>query len=392
MPVTRGRQFFQNPGPTNIPDRILRAMDRPAIDFMGADFKAIAEECVAGLRQVFRTQQAIMVYAASGHGAWEAALVNVFSPGDKVLVLESGYFSMNWAKLAGELGIEAETLPSDWRAGIDPAAVEARLREDKKHEIKAVLLVHNETSTGVANRCAEIRRAIDRAAHPALFLVDVISSLGCFDFRMDDWQVDVVVGGSQKGLMLPVGMSFTGISAKALKASETARLPRIYWDWRRYMTGLNQTSFPGTAPIHLYYGLREALHMILEEGLEQLFARHHRLGEATRCAVRAWRQNNGPEIFASDPRVESDSVTAVQLPDGHDADALRKVCLDRFNVSLGGGLGRLKGHVFRIGHMGDLNEPMLLGALAAVEMGLGVMGVPHGKGGVNAAMASLAAP
>jgi alanine-glyoxylate transaminase/serine-glyoxylate transaminase/serine-pyruvate transaminase len=209
---------------------------------------------------------------------------------------------------------------------------------------------------------------------------------------MDDWQVDVVVGGSQKGLMLPVGMSFTGISAKALKASETARLPRIYWDWRRYMTGLNQTSFPGTAPIHLYYGLREALDMILEEGLEQLFARHHRLGEATRCAVRAWRQNNGPEIFASDPRVESDSVTAVQLPDGHDADALRKACLDRFNVSLGGGLGRLKGHVFRIGHMGDLNEPMLLGALAAVEMGLGVMGVPHGKGGVNSAMASLAAP
>ena len=390
MTVTRGRQFFQNPGPTNIPERIMRAMDRPAIDFMGAEFKAISAECTEGLQHVFRTRQAVLVYAATGHGAWEAALVNVFSPGDKVLVLETGYFSLNWGKLAAELGIVVETLPGDWRRGVDPAAVEARLREDRAHELKAVLLVHNETSTGVANRCAEIRRAIDLANHPALFLVDVISSLGCYDFRMDDWQVDVVVGGSQKGLMLPVGMSFTGISKKALKASETARLPRIYWDWRRFMTGLDKTSYPGTAPVHLYFGLQEALRMILEEGLEALFTRHHRLAEATRRAVRAWRQNNGPEIFASDPRVESDSVTAVQLPEGHDADAFRQACLDRFNVSLGGGLDRLKGRVFRIGHMGDLNEPMLLGALAAVEMTLGVMGVPHGKGGVDAAMAHLA--
>lgn len=390
MTVTRGRQFFQNPGPTNIPERIMRAMDRPAIDFMGAEFKAIAAECTLGLREVFRTKQAVLVYASTGHGAWEAALVNVFSPSDKVLVLETGYFSVNWSALARDLGLDPETLPGDWRAGVDPAAVEQRLKEDSAHEIKAVLLVHNETSTGVANRCAEIRRAIDRAGHPALFLVDVISSLGCYDFRMDDWQVDVVVGGSQKGLMMPVGMSFTGISQKALKASETAKLPRVYWDWRRSMTGLDQTSYPGTAPIHLYFGLQEALHMILEEGLDALFARHHRLAEATRQAVRAWRQNNGPEIFASDPRVQSDSVTAIQLPEGHDADALRQACLSRFNVSLGGGLGKLKGRVFRIGHMGDLNEPMLLGALAAVEMSLDVMGVPHGKGGVNAAMAHLA--
>lgn len=390
MTVTRGRQFFQNPGPTNIPERIMRAMDRPAIDFMGAEFKAIAAECTLGLREVFRTQQAVLVYASTGHGAWEAALVNVFSPGDKVLVLETGYFSVNWSTLAQDLGLVPETLPADWRTGVDPAAVEQRLKEDRAHELKAVLLVHNETSTGVANRCAEIRRAIDRAGHPALFLVDVISSLGCYDFRMDDWQVDVVVGGSQKGLMMPVGMSFTGISQKALKASETAKLPRVYWDWRRFMTGLDQTSYPGTAPIHLYFGLQEALHMILEEGLDALFARHHRLAEATRQAVRAWRQNNGPEIFASDPRVQSDSVTAIQLPEGHDADALRQACLSRFNVSLGGGLGKLKGRVFRIGHMGDLNEPMLLGALAAVEMSLDVMSVPHGKGGVDAAMAHLA--
>lgn len=391
MAVMRGRQFFQNPGPTNIPDRVLRAMDRPAMDFMGTDFRVIAGECAEGLRRVFKTENPILIYAASGHGAWEAALVNLFSPGDKVLVLESGYFSLNWGKIAGALGIVVETLPGDWRLGVDPAAVEARLKEDRAHEIKAVLLVHNETSTGVANRCADIRRAIDRAGHPALYLADVISSLGCFDFRMDEWQLDVVVGGSQKGLMLPVGMSFTAVSAKALKATETARLPRIYWDWRRFLTGRDQTSFSGTAPVHLFFGLQEALRMLQEEGLDQVYARHHRLAEATRRAVRAWRQNNGPEIFASDPRVELNSVTAVLVPEGHDAEVVRKICLERFNVSLGGGLDRLGGRVFRIGHMGDLNEPMILGALAAVEMTLGLAGVPHGKGGVDAAMAHLAA-
>ncbi|HUN45485.1 MAG TPA: aminotransferase class V-fold PLP-dependent enzyme [Stellaceae bacterium] len=391
MAVMRGRQFFQNPGPTNIPDRVLRAMDRPAMDFMSAEFRAIAAECAEGLRRVFKTENPILGYASSGHGAWEATLVNLFSPGDKLLVLDTGYFSINWGRLGEELGFVTETLAADWRAGIDPAAVETRLREDRAHEIKAVLLVHNETSTGVANRCAEIRRAIDRAGHPALYLVDVISSLGSFDFRMDEWQVDAVVGGSQKGLMLPIGMAFTAVSAKALKASETATTPRIYWDWRRYLTGREQTSWPGTAPVHMYYGLQEALRLILEEGLDQVFARHHRLGEATRRAVRVWRQNNGPEIFASDPRVESDSITAVLLPEGQDAEAVRRIALQRFNVSLGGGLGTLNGRVFRIGHMGDLNEPMLLGALAAVEMALGLAGVPHGKGGVDAAMEYLAA-
>ncbi len=391
MSVVRGRQFFQNPGPTNIPDRILRAMDRPALDFMSSEFRAIAEECYEGLRHVLRTEQAIITYAANGHGAWEAAIVNVFSPGDKVLVLESGWFSENWGKLATELGLVVDKLPGDRRAGVDPAAVETRLKEDKGRTIKAVLLVHNETSTGVANRCAEIRRAIDAAGHPALFMVDVISSLGSIDFRMDEWQADIVVGGSQKGLMLPPGMSFTGASAKALKAAETASLPRIYWDWRRLMTGMRQTSFNGTAPVHLFYGLQEAVRMIAEEGLEQLFARHHRLAEATRRAVRVWRQNDGPEIFGSDPRTHSNSVTGVLLPEGQDAEAVRKIAVDRFNVSLGGGLGDLGGRVFRIGHMGDLNEPMILGALAAVEMALDIAKVPHGKGGVDAAMAYLAA-
>jgi alanine-glyoxylate transaminase/serine-glyoxylate transaminase/serine-pyruvate transaminase len=366
-------------------------MDRPALDFMGAEFRAIAEECYEGLRKVFRTEQAMIVYAANGHGAWEAAIINVFSPGEKVLVLESGWFTRNWGALCEELGLVVDTLPGDWRVGVDPAAVETRLREDKGHTIKGVLLVHNETSTGVANRCAEVRKAIDAARHPALFLVDVISSLGSIDFRMDEWQADVVVGGSQKGLMLPPGMAFTGASAKALKAAETAKLPRIYWDWRRLVTGLRQTSFNGTAPVHLFYGLQGSLRMILEEGLDPVFARHHRLAEAARRAIRVWRQNDGPEIYGSDPRTQSDSITAVLVPEGHDAETVRRIALDKFNVSLGGGLGDLGGKVFRIGHMGDLNEPMLLGALAAVEMALGIAGVPHGSGGVTAAMAYLAA-
>jgi alanine-glyoxylate transaminase / serine-glyoxylate transaminase / serine-pyruvate transaminase len=391
MTVARGRQFFQNPGPTNIPDRILRAMDRPALDFMGAEFRAIAEECYAGLRKVFKTDQAIIAYAGNGHGAWEAAIVNVFSPGDKVLVPETGYFSLNWGKHAQELGLEVETLPGDWRTGVDPAAVETRLREDKKHTIKAVMQVHNETATGVANRIAEIRRAIDAAKHPALYMVDTISSLGSMDFRMDEWQVDVVVGGSQKGLMLPPGMSFTCASEKALKASQSATLPRVYWDWRKLVTGNRQTAFNGTAPVHLFYGLQEAVRMLAEEGLDQVFARHARFAEATRRAVRVWRGNNGPEIYGTDPRTQSNSVTTVLLPDGHDADKARGIALDRFNVSLGGGLDKLDKRVFRIGHMGDLNEPMLLGALAAVEMSLQLAGVPHAKGGVAAAMEYLTA-
>jgi len=391
MAVSRGYHFYQNPGPTNIPDRVLRAMDRGAIDFTGAQFKEIAEECFAGLKRVFKTEETILAYAASGHGAWEAALVNLFSPGDKVLVIESGFFSLNWGMRAEAFGLEVETLPNDWRTAASPAQLESRLREDREQAIKAVLVVHSETSTGVRNDIAELRRAIDAAKHPALFLVDVISSLGSMDFRMDEWGVDVVVAGSQKGLMLPTGMAFTGVSARALAAAAEAKLPRVYWDWRRLL-GLDERSqayWNGTAPVHVFYGLQEALRMIEEESLETIFARHQRLAEATRRAVRVWRQNNGPEIFAIDPRAQSDSITAVQVPDGYDADKVRQLCLDKFNVSLGGGLDRLRGHVFRIGHMGDLNEPMILGALAAVEMALELAGVPHGKGGVAAAMEYL---
>jgi alanine-glyoxylate transaminase/serine-glyoxylate transaminase/serine-pyruvate transaminase len=391
MAVSRGRQFFHNPGPTNIPDRVLRAMDRPVLDFMGAEFRAIADRCADGLRRVFKTESAaVLAYAASGHGAWEAALVNLFSPGDQLLVLESGYFSVHWAELATALGLTVETLPADWRRGVEPAALEERLRADRGHALKAVLMVHNETSTGVANRCAEMRAAIDRAGHPALFFVDTISSLASFDFRFDEWQVDVAVGGSQKGLMLPAGMSFTAVSAKGLRAAETATLPRVYWDWRRLLTDNRQTRFSGAAPVHLFFGLTEALHMLEEEGLDQVFARHHRLAEATRRAIRVWQRNDGPELYAADRRVVSDSISAVLVPAGHDAEAVRRIALERFNVSLGGGLDPLTGRLFRIGHMGDLNEPMLLGALAAVEMALGLAGVPHGAGGVAAAMAYLA--
>ncbi len=386
MAVSRGYHFFQNPGPTNIPERILRAMDRGAIDFTGSQFRELAEDCFAGLKRVFKTDQTILAYTASGHGAWEAALVNLFSPGDKVLVVESGYFSLNWGLRCEAFGVVVETLANDWRTGADAVRLESRLRQDRGHAIRAVLIVHNETSTGVVNDIAELRRAIDAAEHPALLLVDVISSLVSMDFRMDEWGVDVAVAGSQKGLMLPTGMAFTGVSQRALAAGAEARLPRVYWDWRRLVGEGSQAVWSGTAPVHFFFGLQEALRMIEEEGLDDVFARHHRLAEATRRAVRVWRQNDGPETFAVDPRTQSDSVTAVLLPDGHDADQMRQLCLDRFNVSLGGGLDRLKGHVFRIGHLGDLNEPMILGALAAIEMALELSKVPHGRGGVDAAM------
>jgi alanine-glyoxylate transaminase/serine-glyoxylate transaminase/serine-pyruvate transaminase len=392
MAVVRGRNFFQNPGPTNIPDRILKAMASPSMDFHSAGFEAIAAECYAGLRRVFKTEGTILVYAASGHGAWEAALANTLSPGDRVLIVESGYFSLKWGELAEGLGLVPETVPGDWRAGADPAALEKCLKEDRKGAIKAVMLVHNETSTGVTNRVAEMRRAIDAAKHPALFLVDVISSLGTMDFRMDEWGVDVVVGGSQKGLMMPPGMAFTAVSDKALEASKAARLTRIYWDWRKLLNGAKEQSYyNGTAPVNLFYALKEALLMMEEEGLDRVFARHRRLAEASRRAVRAWRQNDGPETFAADPRVASESVTAILVPDGTNANEVRRVCFEKFNVSLGGGLGPLDGRVFRLGHMGDLNEPMILGAIAAIEMAFEIVNVPHGKGGVAAAMDYLVA-
>jgi alanine-glyoxylate transaminase / serine-glyoxylate transaminase / serine-pyruvate transaminase len=387
--MAHGMHFFMNPGPTNIPDRILRAMDKGAIDFTGAEFRAISDECFAGLKRIFKTNQTVLAYAATGHGAWEAALVNLFSPGDKVLLVESGYFSLNWGMRGEAFGLEVETLPNDWRRPSDPARLEARLREDRQHRIKAVLVVHCETSTGVLNPLAGLRRAIDAARHPALLLVDTISSLACVDFQTDEWGVDVVVAGSQKGLMLPTGMAFTAVSAKALAASAAATMPRVYWDWKRLLGEGSQAYWNGTAPVHFFYGLREALRMLEEEGLDNVFARHARLAEATRRAVRAWRANAGPEVYASEPGAQSDSVTAVLVPDGYDADKVRQTCLDKFNVSLGGGLDRLKGRVFRIGHLGDLNEPMLLGTIAAVEMTLDLLRVPHGPGGVAAAMAYL---
>jgi alanine-glyoxylate transaminase / serine-glyoxylate transaminase / serine-pyruvate transaminase len=388
--VTRGRQLFQNPGPTNMPERVLRAMGRAPIDYTGDEFRTILAECGEGLRRVFNTEQAVLTYASSGHGAWEAAVANICSPGDQVLVIASGFFSTGWGKFAAAMGLKVETLDSDWRTGADVAALELRLKEDRGHGIRAVMLVHNETSTGVANRCTEVRRAIDNAGHPALFLVDVISSLGCFEVAMDDWRADVVIGGSQKGLMLPVGMSFTGVSAKALALVESARMPRAYWDWRRLLTGTRQTGFHGTAPVHFFFALQEALRMLEEEGLEQVYARHHRLAEATRRAVRVWQRNDGPEIYASNPRTQSDSVTAVLVPEGHDAEEIRRICLARFNVSLGPGLEPLKGRLFRIGHMGDLNEAMIIGTLGAVEMAMQMAGMPHGKGGVAAAIDYLA--
>ncbi len=387
--MAHGTHFFMNPGPTNIPDRILRAMDKGAIDFTGAEFRAISDECFAGLKRIFKTRQTVLAYAATGHGAWEAALVNLFSPGDKLLLVESGYFSLNWGMRGEAFGLEVETLQNDWRRPFDPARLEARLRADRGHELKAVLVVHCETSTGVLNPIAELRRAIDAARHPALLLVDTISSLACVDFQTDEWVVDVVVAGSQKGLMLPTGMAFTAVSAKALAASAAAKMPRVYWDWKRLLGEGSQAYWNGTAPVHFFYGLREALRMLEEEGLDSVFARHARLAEATRRAVRAWRANAGPEVYASEPGAQSDSVTAVLVPDGYDADKVRQTCLDKFNVSLGGGLDRLKGRVFRIGHLGDLNEPMLLGTLAAVEMTLDLLRVPHGPGGVAAAMAYL---
>ncbi|MEE8188453.1 MAG: aminotransferase class V-fold PLP-dependent enzyme [Kiloniellales bacterium] len=381
-----GRHFLQIPGPTNVPDRILRAIERPTIDHRGPEFGVLGREVLSGLKEIFRTRGPVLIFPASGTGAWEAAMVNSLSPGDRVLMFETGHFATLWRRLSERLGLEVDFVPGDWRRGVDPAAVEARLAEDKGRAIKAVCVVHNETSTGVTSRLAEVRAAIDRAGHPALLFVDTISSLASIDYRHEEWGVDVTVAGSQKGLMLPPGLSFNAVSEKALKASETARLPRSYWDWAD-MLKTNETGFfPYTPATNLFYGLREAIEMLREEGLEAVFARHERLAEATRRAVGAW----GLEILCVDPREYSGSLTAVLMPPGHDADAFRKVVLERFNMSLGNGLGKVQGKVFRIGHLGDFNELMLAGTLAGVEMGLEAAGVPFDKGGVQAAMDYLA--
>jgi alanine-glyoxylate transaminase / serine-glyoxylate transaminase / serine-pyruvate transaminase len=383
-----GRHFLQIPGPTNVPDRVLRAIDFPTIDHRGPEFGAIGKEVLAGMKRVFRTTQCeVVIYPASGTGAWEAALVNTLSAGDRVLMVETGHFATLWQRMAAKLGIEVEFLPGDWRHGADPEAIEKRLRADGDQRLKAVCVVHNETSTGVTSRISEVRKAIDAAKHPALFMVDTISSLASIDYRQDEWGIDVTVAGSQKGLMLPPGLSFNCISSKALAASRTARLPRSYWAWDEMIANGKSGYFPYTPATNLLYGLREALKMLLdEEGLDAVFARHQRHAEATRRAVRAW----GLEIFALDPREYSASLTGVLMPAGHDADRVRKVILEAFDLSLGTGLTKLGGKMFRIGHLGDFNDLMLMGTLAGVEMGLGLAGVPVRKEGVQAAMEYLA--
>ena len=387
MPRNAGRHFLQIPGPTNVPDRVLRAIDFPTMDHRGPDFAALGKACLAGMKRIFKSQADVVIYPASGTGAWEAALVNTLSAGDRVLMAETGHFATLWQKLAGKLGLEVEFLPGDWRHGADPEAIEKRLRGDAQKSIKAVCVVHNETSTGVVSRIAEVRKAIDAAGHPALYMVDTISSLASLDYRHDEWGVDVTVAGSQKGLMLPPGLSFNCISAKALAASKSARLPRSYWAWDEMLANGKSGYFPYTPATNLLYGLREALAMLLdEEGLDAVFARHQRHGEATRRAVRAW----GLEVLALDPREYSGSLTAVVVPSGHDADRVRKTILEAFDMSLGTGLGKLAGKVFRIGHLGDFNDLTLMGTLAGVEMGLGLAGVQVRKEGVQAAMAYLA--
>jgi alanine-glyoxylate transaminase / serine-glyoxylate transaminase / serine-pyruvate transaminase len=389
VPKARGRHFFANPGPTNIPDSVLRALDRASIDFNDPEFVPVYDGAFAGVKRILRTSQHLFMYNASGHGAWEASLTNLLSPGDTILVLESGYFSEEWAAMARGHGLEVRLVAADWRRGVDVADVRRALEADAGHAIKAVCVVHNETATGMMLPLPAIRAEIDAARHPALFLVDTISSLGSLDFRMDEWKIDCVVGGSQKGLMLPTGMSFTGVSEKALAAHEDARLHRFYFDWTMMMKR-PQKSFIGTIPVNVFYGLRESVRLLEEEGLDNVIARHSRLAEATRRAVKVWAGNNGPTLFCVSPDRYSDSVTAVLMPAGYNGDALRKMVRERFNVSLGGGLGKLSGLIFRVGHLGDLNEPMLLGALSAIEMGMRIEGVPHGHGAVEAAMTFLA--
>src|SRR3954470_24708995 len=383
-----GRHFLQIPGPTNVPDRILRAIDFPTMDHRGPEFATLGKSVLAGMRRVFQTTQSeVVIYPASGTGAWEAALVNALSPGDRVLMAETGHFATLWQKMATRLGLDAEFLPGDWRRGADPEAIEKVLRAGAGKPIKAVCVVHNETSTGVVSRIAEIRKAIDAAKHPALFMVDTISSLASIDYRHDEWGVDVTVAGSQKGLMLPPGLSFNCISPKALAAAKSARLPRSYWAWDEMIANGKTGYFPYTPATNMLYGLAEALKMLLdEEGLDAVFARHQRHAEATRRAVRAW----GFEIYALDPREYSSSLTGVLMPAGQDADRVRKVILEAFDLSLGTGLTKLGGKMFRIGHLGDFNDLMLMGTLAGVEMGLALAGVPVKKGGVIAAMDYLA--
>jgi alanine-glyoxylate transaminase/serine-glyoxylate transaminase/serine-pyruvate transaminase len=385
MTSPSGRHFLQIPGPSNVPDRILHAIGHPTIDHRGPEFQKLSEEVLLGLRRIFKTSGPVVIFPTSGTGAWEAALLNTLSPGDKVLMFETGHFATLWYKMARKFGLEVDFVPTNWRHGVDPQIVEEKLKEDTQGRIKSVNIVHNETSTGVASRVAEVRQAIDRAGHPALFMVDTISSLGSIDYRHEEWQVDVTVGCSQKGLMLPPGLGLNAISEKALEAAQHNTFNRHFWDWRDMLKANENYFYPSTPCTNLLYGLRESIRMLEEEGLDQVFARHDRFGEATRRAVRAW----GLEILCEEPLEYSSVLTAVMMPAGKGADALRRVILENFNMSLGNGLGKVADKVFRIGHLGDLNSLALIGTLAGVEMGLELGGIDHLKGGVQAAMQYL---
>ena len=391
MTIRRGRQFLMTPGPTPVPERVLQAMHRQPVDISGDEFPGLARGCMDDLKQVFRTDSEVFIYAANGHGAWEAAICNIFSPGDRILLPVSGIFSESWGSMAETFGLAVEYLPGDWRHAVDPAAVEARLAEDRDHRIKAVLMVQTDTATAVTSDVPAVRRAIDAAHHPALFMVDAIASIGTIDLRMDDWDIDVVVSASQKALMGPPGLSFTGASAKALAAGRGARLPRRYWDWQARLSAEDYLWFCGTGPEHLIFALREALDMVLEETLEGAFQRHARLAEAVRAGVAHWGADGGLDFNAAVPAERANSVTTILMPEGVDGGELRRLCRQTFNVSLGGGLGRLDGKAVRIGHMGDINEPHILGAMATMEIGFQLLDIPYQKGGVTAAVDSLAA-
>src|SRR6201993_5155324 len=384
----QGRHFIQIPGPSPVPDRVLRAMDMPVIDHRSAEFAGLGKAVLQGSQKIFQTAGPVIIFPSSGTGAWEAAIVNTLSPGDKVLMVETGHFATLWRQMAARWGIDVDFLPGDWRHGADPAAIEAKLAADKAHAIKAVMVVHNETSTGVTSRVGEIRAAMDKVGHPALLLVDTISSLGSVDFRHDERKVDGTVSCLQKGVMLPPGPGFNAISEKARAAAKTNKMPRSYWDWEEMLKPNANGFFPYTPATNLLYGLREAIAMLLEEGLDHVFARHKRLAAATRAAVAHW----GLEVLCLEPSEYSPVLTAVLMPPGHDADKLRKVALDNYNMSLGSGLSQLAGKVFRIGHLGECNALTLMGALSGVEMGLSAAGVPHRAGGVDAAMKTLEDP
>lgn len=393
MSIRRGRNMLLSPGPTNIPERVLRAMQRAAIELHSDELVGLARSCLDDLKPIFRISEGeTFIYAANGHGAWESALSNSLSPGDRVLVFETGVFGEAWAGMGKSLGLVPEFIPGDWRHGIDPQAVEDRLRADKNHDFKAILMVHTDTASGITSDVAAVSEAIQGTGHPALFMVDAVASLAATDLRMDEWNIDVAVGASQKALMSPPGLAFVAASSRALEHSDKATLPRHYWDWRRRLDPEAYMWFCGTAPEHLLFALREAIDMIQEEGLENIFRRHQRLADAIRAGINVWAEAGAMELNALVPREQSNSVSAIRVVDErYSAQSVREYCEKHLNTSLGGGLGRLSGKAFRIGHMGDINEHIILGALGSVELGLEMCGIPHGQGSVTAAIATLAA-